>query len=85
MTEIYGEPNGPDEILQVAVCQRWHVTASNLLTVADLVREGLVRVEDDYDIIAVHATDTGVQAALDRGLVFERDGRLRRRIKGSET
>jgi hypothetical protein len=60
---------GALKILRNTAVIGWHVTAENILDVADLLRAGLVRTEDDYDVIKVLVTEAGLRVASRRKLV----------------
>lgn len=57
------------KVLRSAVSHSWYVDEDNILDVADLVRAGLIRVEQDFDHLAVRRTEAGTLLALDLGLV----------------
>lgn len=53
------------EILIIcALINSWHVTDSNLVHVADLVKRGFVTLSSDYDHISINITDTGQKYLL---------------------
>lgn len=57
-------PEAVDLLLVCCELERWHVTAGNLVDVAELAKRKLVSLEDDYEIIAIRITDKGRKYAI---------------------
>lgn len=60
-------PEAVDLLLVCCEGGRWHVTADNLIDVAELARHQYVSLEDDYEIIVIRITDKGRKYAIKKG------------------
>lgn len=64
------------EILASAACGTtgWYVCEDNILVVAELIKRGWVRAQDDYETINVIATEKGIKYALRSQIIEKVDG-----------
>lgn len=44
----------------------WHVSADNLIAVAELARKAFITLEDDYENIVIRRTESGLAYAIER-------------------
>ncbi len=68
---VFTEPQA--ELLRDIILHGAYVDESTLLSMADLVRDGLARVENEYEGLHAEATSKGVTAALESGIVTQED------------
>ena len=57
-------PEAIDLLLTCCELGRWHVTSTTICSIAELLNEGLVAADDDYESIPIFITDKGREYAL---------------------